>query len=74
MALCVILVPVFFSSCVHVYVLLFGDSEHFFVILVAPDMLPGPPQWCVLECHPCCLKEVKVFGKGVAIPGFKALV
>jgi len=69
MALCVVELPVFFCCHVHVNVLLFGDGEHFvFVVLVAPDVLPGPPQWCVLDCHPCCLNEVKVFGKWVAIP------
>jgi len=61
--LCMMELPVFFCCGVHIDVALFGDGERVvFVILVAPYMLPGPPQWCFPDCCPCRLDKVEVFG------------
>jgi len=44
------------------------------VILVPPDMLPGPLDWHCSKCGLCCLDDVKVLGKQVAGPLFEAAV
>jgi len=75
MLLCVMLGPVFLCGHINIYVALLGICKNAIcIILLAPDMLPRPRQWCSLNGCPCGLDEVKVFCKRVAVPRLETLV
>jgi len=70
-----VLLPVFLCPFIHVHVALFRDGQLLaHIILVSPDVFPGPAELCF--CYSCsrCLDDVKVLGQRVTCPWFEAPV
>jgi len=67
LAVHVVLVPVGLGCCVQFHIALFGGGQWLVcIILMSPNVFPGPAEWCGTNGGQCSLDYVKMLGEGVS--------